>query len=379
MFTLKGGAAPLDTKVARNVDWTLVVLATGMGLFGLLALHEAAGDWAAVRQQAIWLVVGLAVMAVVAWTDYHFWARWAKAIYVADFLLLAGTLVIGHRALGAQRWIGFGPFHLQPSELAKVAMIVALAAFVAPRFGRLGRLRDAIVPTLLVVPPALLVMLQPDLGTSIAFIAILAGVLFMGGLSGWKIAGVGILAIVCAVGLIYAHYRWHVPVPLDAYQLQRLVVFTNPQSDPLGSGFHILQSEIAIGSGQLYGKGLAITAANSLTYLPEASNDFIFAVVAQRLGFVGAGALLVAFFLLLARGMRVAAKARDPFGACLAAGVIAMLAFHAFINTGMTMGMMPVTGVPLPFTSAGGSALLADYAGIGLLLSIHMRRKKIQF
>jgi rod shape determining protein RodA len=371
--------APLDGRVTRNVDWTLVVLAVGLGLFGLLALHEAAGDWSSVKQEAIWLVLGIAVMIAVAMTDYHFWARWAKAIYVGDFLLLAGTLVIGHRALGAQRWIGFGPFHVQPSELAKVAMIIALAAFVAPRFGRLSRLRDALWPTLLVVPPALLVMLQPDLGTSIAFVAILAGVLFMGGLSGWKIAGVGLLALVCAVGLIYAHYRFHVPVPLDAYQLQRLVVFTNPQSDPLGSGFHILQSEIAIGSGQVYGKGLAITASNTLTYLPEATNDFIFAVVAQRLGFIGAGVLLLAFVVLLARGMLVAARARDPFGACLAAGVVAMLAFHAFINAGMTMGMMPVTGVPLPFTSAGGSALVADYAGIGLLLSVYMRRKKIQF
>jgi rod shape determining protein RodA len=370
---------PLDGRVARNVDWLLVVLSATLGLFGLLAVHAASGDWSSVRQQAIWLVIGLAVMAVVAVTDYHFWARWAKAIYVGDFLLLAGTLVVGHRALGAQRWIGFGPFHLQPSELAKVAMIVALAAVVAPRFGELHRLRDALRPTLLVVPPALLVMLQPDLGTSMAFIAILAGVLFMGGLSGWKIAGVGLLGLALAVGLIWAHYRFHVPVPLDTYQLQRLVVFTNPQSDPLGAGFHILQSEIAIGSGQVWGRGLTTGASGPLTYLPEASNDFIFAVVAQRMGFVGAGALLLAFLLLLGRGMVVAAKARDPFGACLAAGVVAMLTFHAFVNAGMTMGMMPVTGVPLPFTSAGGSALLADYAGIGLLLSVYMRRKKIQF
>jgi rod shape determining protein RodA len=361
------------------VDWTLVSLAVALGLFGLLAVYEATDAWSAVRQQALWLVVGLGVMAFVAWMDYHFWARWAKLIYVADILLLAGTLVIGHRVLGAQRWIGFGPFHVQPSELAKVAMIVTLAAVVAPRFGRLTRLRDAIVPTLLVVPPAFLVIKQPDLGTSIAFVAILTGVLFMGGLSGWKIAAVAIVATACAVGLIYAHYRYHVPVPLASYQLQRLVVFTNPQSDPLGSGFHILQSEIAIGSGQLFGKGVVVTPANALTYLPEASNDFIFAVVAQRLGFIGAGALLLGLVLLLARGMWVASKARDAFGACLAAGVVAMLAFHTFINAGMTMGMMPVTGVPLPFTSAGGSALLADYVGIGLLLSVHMRRKKIQF
>ncbi len=356
-----------------------MTLAVGLGLFGLLAVYEATGTLAAVRQQALWLVVGIAAMVVVAWTDYHFWARWATLIYLADVLLLAGTLVVGHKVLGAQRWIGFGPFHLQPSELAKVAMIITLAAVVAPRFGKMTRLRDAIVPTLLVLVPAVLVIKQPDLGTSIAFVAILVGVLFMGGLSGWKIAGVGILATALAVGLIYAHYRYHIPIPLDPYQLQRLVVFTNPQSDPLGAGFHILQSEIAIGSGQLYGKGIVVTAANSLAYLPEASNDFIFAVIAQRLGFIGAGLLLVGMVALIGRGMWVAAKARDPFGACLAAGVVAMLAFHAFINAGMTMGMMPVTGVPLPFTSAGGSALLADYVGIGLLLSIYMRRKKIQF
>ena len=354
-------------------------LAIGLGLFGLLALYEATGNLHAVRQEALWVVLGLAAMAVVAWTDYHFWARWAKLIYAGTIVMLAGTLVIGHRALGAQRWIGFGPIHVQPSELAKVAMIIVLAAVVAPRFGNMRRLRDAILPALLIVPPTILVVKQPDLGTSIAFVAILIGVLFMGGLSGWKIAGVLILVTGCAVALIVAHYRYHVPVPLAQYQLQRLVTFTNPQSDPLGAGFHVLQSEIAIGSGQVHGKGLALTAANSLAYLPEASNDFIFAVVAQRMGFIGAGALLLALILLLGRGMWVAAKARDPFGACLAAGAVAMLAFQSFVNAGMTMGIMPVTGVPLPFTSAGGSALLADYVGIGLLLSIHMRRKKIQF
>lgn len=367
----------MDGRVARNIDWTLVVLAVALGLFGLVAVRAATQSWSNVRREAVWLVVGLVVMVAVMFTDYHVWARWARTIYAGTVVLLAAVLVVGHRAQGAQRWLGFGPLHLQPSELAKIAVVIALAAMVAPRFRKLSSLSDVLPPVLAILPPMLLVMLQPDLGTSLAFLAILAGVLFMGGLSGTKILAVGAAGLVLATGLILAHYRLHVPLPLAKYQLQRLVVFLNPQSDPLGAGFHIIQSEIAVGSGQIHGLGLG--KITTISYLPEASSDFIFAIVAERMGFIGAAALLAGLFALLARGIRIAARARDPLGACLAAGVVAMLTFHVFINAGMTMGIMPVTGVPLPFTSQGGSALLTDYIGVGLLLSVHMRRKKIQF
>jgi rod shape determining protein RodA len=370
----------VDARVAaRNVDWVLVGLTVLLGLFGLLAQRLAGDAVSAVRQEAVWLLLGLGAMAVLALTDYHVWARWTRAVYGTNLALLCGVLVVGHRALGAQRWLGFGPVHLQPSEVAKVAVITSLAALVAPRFGQLRRWRDALGPTLFVLPPALLVMLQPDLGTSLVFFAILAAVLFVAGMPGWRLLLATAALLGLATGLIVAHYRWHVPVPLQKYQLERLVAFTNPAADPLGTGYQILQSEIAIGSGQLTGKGLGPQANQTLSYQPEADSDFVFATVAARLGFVGAGGLLLAFYLLLARGVRIAAHARDAYGTCLAAGVVAMLAFHVVVNAGMAMGMMPVTGVPLPFISAGGSALLADCAGVGLLLSVHMRRKKIQF
>jgi rod shape determining protein RodA len=365
----------------RDFDYLLVALAVAVSLYGLLAIASVtlhAAGTAYVRRQAVYVAVGLAVMAAFALIDYHAWTRWATALYAVNVGLLAIVFVVGRHALGAQRWLQVGPVPVQPSELAKLIVILTLGAQLAPRAGRLRRWSDLAAPCAHMLLPAALVALQPDLGSSLVFVAILVGMLYVAGVPGWRLAAAcaGVLAV--AVGGIVAHNLWHLPIPMKEYQLKRLLVFINPQGDPLGAGYNIIQSEIAIGSGRVAGMGL-FGGANELSYLPESHTDFVFAAIGRSFGFVGATALLLAFLLILWRGVRVVVSARDEYGAVVAAGVVSMIGFHVILNAGMTMGVMPVTGVPLPFTSYGGSALVVDFAAVGLLLSIHLRHRKIQF
>lgn len=373
----------MNERVRRDVDYVLILLVVAVSLYGLLAIASVTfhgTGLSVVRRQAAYLAVGIAAMVVFAVVDYHAWARWATALYVGTLGLLAIVFVVGRHALGAQRWLQIGPVPLQPSELAKLTLILSLGALLTPRCGQLKRWSDLILPCAYVALPAILVVLQPDLGTALVFVAILIGMLYVADVSGWRLAGASLGALGLAVAGIVAHLRWHLPIPMKEYQLQRLIVFVNPQSDPLGSGYNIIQSEIAIGSGRLGGFGLfGGSGANQLSYLPASQTDFIFAAIGRSFGFIGATALLVAFFLILWRAVRVMANARDDYGALLAGGIVAMLGFHVILNAGMAMGVMPVTGVPLPFTSYGGSALVVDFATIGLLLGIHLRHRKIQF
>jgi rod shape determining protein RodA len=249
-------------------------------------------------------------------------------------------------------------------------MIISLAHLLEKRQGRLDNFKDLIPIFIFVGVPFLLVLKQPDLGTSLVFLAILFGMLFIAGIR------VKHLAAIVAGGIAFMPIFWHF---LKDYQKMRLTVFLDPNVDPLGSGYHIIQSKIAIGSGMLFGKGLFAGTQSQLNFLPENHTDFIFAVIGEELGFVGSVVVLTLYFILIYRGIKIAGEARDNFGMLLATGITSMLAFHVLVNVGMTAGIMPVTGIPLPLMSYGVSSLSTNLVSIGILLNIYMRRQKILF
>lgn len=327
-----------------------------------------------VKRQLIWMALGTVVLVVVTWIDYRQFKKMAPYIYWGSIALLAVVLVHGQSALGAQRWIQLGPFQLQPSEFAKVAIIVGLANHLDNKKS-LTRWRDLVSPLVYVGIPMLMILKQPDLGTTLVFAAITVGMFYMAGVPWTKMlifpAGLGLMIL-----WIWAHYRFGIKIPImHSYQLNRLLIFLNPNKDPLGSGFNVIQSRIAVGTGGLFGGGLSGAQTNLLGFLPESYTDFIFASIGEVLGFVGAAAILFAYLILLARATYIAYKAKDRFGMLLASGVVAMFAFHVLESAGMATGIMPVAGVPLPFMSYGGSAFLADSAAIGLLLNVYGRHK----
>lgn len=299
-----------------------------------------------------------------------------RVLYPLALLLLLLVRFFGREALGAQRWISVGPVDFQPSELAKVLLIVSLAGFLR-RGG--DRPPSLLLAGVVVAPPFLLVLSQPDLGTASVFLVLTAGMLFAGGVSGRWLAGLAALGVGGAAGAVYGHLRWGLPLPLKEYQLQRLMVFLDPEKDPLGAGWHLLQSKIAIGSGGLWGQGLGRGVQNHLNYLPAEHTDFIFAIVGEELGFAGGLLLLLAFLAFFRRLLTAMVLASDREGAMVVGGVVSMLAFHVLLNIGMTVGLTPVTGVPLPFLSYGGNALFADYLALGLVFSVLTHRQKIAF
>jgi rod shape determining protein RodA len=321
------------------------------------------------RRQLMNLAVGIVGMLVVAAIDYRKYQAWAPFAFGGVVLALIAVLTpLGATTNGAQSWFTFGGAQVQPSEYAKVGMIVGVAAIF-------GMQRQ--VPTLRHLLLALgaygligaLILLQPDFGTFMVFGAILFGILLVGGVQARWLAVLVLAAVIGATGMFTTDV-------LKDYQKQRLTVFINPQADADGRGFswNYRQSLIAVGSGGLTGRGYLQGSQTSLNYVPEQHTDFIFTVIAEELGFTGAALLLGLYGLLVWRGLRTAALARDQFGSLVAAGVVAMFAFQGFINIGMTLGIMPITGIPLPFVSYGGSSLIASFLAVGLLLNVHMRR-----
>jgi rod shape determining protein RodA len=376
----------LSRRVRRNLDWVLIAAAMGIACFGLVAIASATRSAAGipdplyyVKKQLLWLGLGLGEVVVILLIDYLSFARLARLIYFGNLCLLGAVLVAGFSALGAQRWISIGPFELQPSEFAKIAIIITLASMLRGRDGKLGSWIGLAPPLLHVALPMLLILRQPDLGTSLVFLAVLFGQLYVAGAPTRKLAMALTSGLGAAAAAVFLHLRYGFPIPLKEYQLKRLLVFLDPQADPLRAGYHVIQSTIAIGSGRLLGKGLFAGTQSQLNFLPEQRTDFIFSVVGEELGFVGAVALLALYLVLIWRGIRVITQAKDAFGALVAAGVTTMFTFHVLVNVGMAAGIMPVTGIPLPLVSYGGSSMLASWMGIGLLLNVHLRRHKILF
>ncbi|NLM22704.1 MAG: rod shape-determining protein RodA [Firmicutes bacterium] len=323
------------------------------------------------RRQLLWFGIGIGVMLLICFVDYINFQHWARYFYAVTLVLLAAVLFIGRAAKGSMRWIPLGPFDLQPSEVAKILMIIVLAKLLADREGKLNRFQDLLVPLLATMVPMVLIFLQPDLGTSLVFIVLLLGLLYMAG------AKRNHLLIIIGAGLAAFPLLWF--KLLKDYQKMRLMVFLNPDLDPTESGYQLLQSMIGIGSGGLTGKGLFNSTQVRLDFLPEHHTDFIFSVLGEEMGFLGAAGVLLLYFLLIYRILWTATQAKDQFGALICCGVAIILSFQILVNIGMTISMMPVTGIPLPFMSYGNNALLVNLMCIGLVLNVGMRRHKIQF
>ncbi|MCL5289642.1 MAG: rod shape-determining protein RodA [Bacillota bacterium] len=333
-----------------------------------------------VKKQIIAIILGTIIILFILSIPYEDFRRHRKIIYILNLLLLFIVLTpLGHTVKGATSWINLGPFLLQPSEFAKIFTIITFADFLTRREGNLNSLKDLIPCFIHVGIPVLLILGQPDLGTSLVFIAILFGMLFAAGANPKLVGGLFVGGWASAIGWVWAHVQFGLWLPLKEYQLNRLLVFIDPWEQWHGAGYHVIQSQIAIGSGGLEGKGIYNGSQNQLNFLPEQHTDFIFSVVGEEMGFIGVAALLLLFFILLYRGIRIASQARDLYGTLLATGIVSMITFHILINVGMAAGIMPITGVPLPLFSYGGSSMMANMIAMGVLLNVHMRRQKILF
>lgn len=361
----------IDRRLLAHFDWGLLasaLLVIGCGLATVLSAthsdkHLISG---LLLRQGMWAGLGLVGMLVAVSFDYHLLERYGYFFYGAAVVLLAATAVMGSSGGGARRWIALGPFSLQTSEFAKLALAVALARNLHRQVGdRPLAVRALLVPVLLLAPPAVLILKQPDLGTVVVLALTVASVLLVAGLR------LRLVVVLAAVLVPAVPHIWH---HLKPYQQRRVMTFIDPQADPLGSGYHIIQSKIAIGSGMLEGKGFLHGTQNRLNFLPEQHTDFIFSVFAEEWGFVGAGVLVCLYTALLLRCFMVAARARDAFGVLLAFALTAMIFCQVLVNVGMATGSLPVVGITLPFFSYGGSSLLASMIGVGLLLNISMRR-----
>ncbi len=352
----------------RHVSWSLILLICVVASVGFAMLYSAGNGqlepWAA--RQMMRFAAGMAVMFAIALVDLRFWLRYAYLIYGVAFVLLIYVEVAGEIGMGAQRWIDLGFFQLQPSELMKISLVLALARyFHRLSFEDIGRPIHVLWPLLLAVLPAGLVLVQPDLGTAGMLLMVTASLLFAAGVRIWKFALVGI------VGLSAVPIAWGF---LRDYQKDRILTFMNPENDPLGAGYHITQSKIAFGSGGLFGKGFLQGTQSHLNFLPERQTDFIFTMLAEELGLVGGLAVIGLFVLLFIYGFAIALRSRNHFGRLLAIGLTANLFFYVFINTAMVMGLIPVVGVPLPLISYGGTAMMTVLVGFGLLMSVYIHR-----
>ncbi len=389
-------------RIIKNLDYVLLIAVLLIIAYGLIAIASATHVTTPIKvaegskllfgvinvnalefvvKQIIWALLGLTLMTAVIFIDYQDWPNYTRTLYLINIIMLLVVIFLGKTALGAQRWIAIGPFVLQPSEFAKVIIIVAFADFLAKREGRLRNLRELLPAFVFIGVPMLLIMVQPDLGTSLVFVAIMLGMLFMAGANPKLLGGLIGSGGLILFGWLYAYFKYpdKVWMPLQDYQINRLTIFLDPYSDPLGNGYHIIQSQIAIGSGGLYGKGLFNGSQNQLNFLPEQHTDFIFSVVGEELGFVGTVLLLLLFFIVIYRGVYIATQAKDTYGTLLATGVVSMMTFHVLVNVGMTIGIMPVTGLPLPLFSYGGSSMLANMIAMGILQNIYIRRQKLIF
>lgn len=375
-----------DTRLLKHLDKILVLAMVALITIGIVVITSAArgyigpeGAGAFVNKQVIAAGIGLVLMIIAMLFDYEEFARMTWVLYGLNCVLLLAVLAMGKLTNGAQSWIGFGPVQIQPSELGKVMLILTLGNQL-DRMERVETIWDLIIPGLHLAPLMALLLLQPDLGTSLVFVMIAAAMIYMAGFPGWKLAVLGGGPIAAVVGWYYAHVKWKVSMwPLKEHQIERLQTFFDPTADPTGAGYQVMQSKISIGSGGWFGRGLYKGTQNQLGFLPEQHTDFIFSVVGEELGFVGGAAILFLFLVLLWRIMGIAATSRDRYGTLIATGVTAMVGFHVLENVGMTLGVMPVTGIPLPFISYGGSALMANMIAIGLVLNVGMRRQKIMF
>lgn len=360
-----------DRRLLTHFDWVLLLLVCLLTGIGILNLYSATSTWSTdvtpvYVKQFYWLCIGLLIAMTISLFDYRKLEYFATPLYVLNVLLLLAVLVVGKTSMGATRWLNLGFFNLQPSEVMKIMIIVVLARYFSLKDQVLGyNLKELGVPFALLGVPVLLIMKQPDLGTAMLVIFIASVMALFAGIQRRTLISLGIMAAGAAAG------GWFL---LRDYQKRRILTFIDPERDPLGSGYHIIQSKIAVGSGGLFGKGFMEGTQSQLSFLPERHTDFAFSVFAEEWGFAGCLILLLLYLLLVIWGIYVARRASDLFGVYLALGVSAMLFWHIVVNLGMVIGLMPVVGVPLPLFSYGGTSMVTTMIGVGILLNVSMRR-----
>jgi rod shape determining protein RodA len=364
----------IDRRLLQHFDWLFLGLTLVIGGIGILTLYSAVSantDMTEVRRliyvrQSYWLAISSGVMIILVLFSYRWLSRLAFPIYGVSLGLLIAVMFLGKEVSGSQRWLVFGSVSLQPSEMMKISLAIVLARYFSDSATENGfSLTELWKPLILTLVPFALIVTQPDLGTSLILLLIAASVtVFV------KIERRSLLCL-SATGIVGSGAAWFF---LKEYQKQRIFAFLDPQGDPLGAGYHIIQSKIAVGSGLLFGKGFLKGTQNALSFIPEQHTDFIFSVLAEEWGFLGSVAVMVMYLFLIIWGLSVAVRSKDPFGTVLAVGLTSMIFWQAFINVAMVLTLLPVVGVPLPLISYGGSSMLATMVAIGILLNISMRR-----
>ena len=364
--------------VVRQIDWILLLAVGGVVATGLWAIegitrHDVAFNaHYYLYRQAVYAGAGAVGLIVAALVDPDLYRRYWRAIFIGTAVVIAGVLLIGHAARGSTRWISLSFFTFQPSEFGKLLFVLALAGFIAERGRRVQEANTLLTTIGLAAIPIGLVFLQPDIGTALVYMAALVAVLFVAGTRWTHLALSGAVTLVGIVGILWLLPAVGVHV-LKPYQQDRLTGFTHPTSDPAGSTYNINQSIVAVAAGQFHGRGPEGSTQTNLNFLPEHATDFVFASYSEQRGFVGGSLLLGLYLLIVWRGLRIVTVARDLFSAVVAGGIVFALLFQIFVNVGMTMGIAPITGIPLPFVSVGGSSMIANLCAMGVLLAIHAR------
>jgi rod shape determining protein RodA len=365
-----------DRRLIFNFDWTLLILVLTICAVGVLNIYSAGYSFSGTKanpfyiKQLQWILIGLFCMSIVFCLDYRLISQYAYILHgVAGFFLVI-VFFHGYATHGSQRWISLGNFSFQPSELVKLTIILALAKYFDDHKLTSGyRLRELLIPFLFLLVPFILILKQPDLGTALVLLIVFASMILFVGIR-WK-------SLACVISLVVSMMpvSWYF---LKEYQRERVLTFLNPERDPLGSGYHIIQSMIAVGSGGILGKGYLKGTQTQLQFLPEQQTDFVFSVFAEEWGFLGGGMVIVLFMSLILWSLKIALHSRDFLGTLIAYGLAVLFFWEVLINIGMVLGMMPVVGIPLPFLSYGGSAIVSLLICVGLLLNVSMRRYILQ-
>jgi rod shape determining protein RodA len=367
-----------DLSFLRRLDWVLAGAVAALLAYGLWAINGVTHDdvpgsphYFLIRQ-ATFAAVGLVGFAVALALNPSRLAGLWRVIYIATVATMLLVFAAGPVTRGSRRWLDIGAFRFQPSEFGKLLFVLALAGFLAERSKRIDDPRTTLAAIGLAAFPIGLVFVQPDFGTALVYAAALGAVLFVAGTRWLTLAVLGSVTLVLAVSVLWLLPGAGVHV-LKRYQVERVTGFAHPDSDPSGATYNITQSKVAVGAGGLGGRGVAGATQTNLSYLPEHATDFVFASFAEQRGFLGASLLLLLYLLVVWRGIRIITVARDPFSAIVAGGIVVAFLFQVFVNVGMTMGIAPITGIPLPFVSVGGSSMIANLTAMGVLLSIHAR------
>lgn len=376
-----------NKKFLRYLNFNVPLTVICLIIIGFISISSAveinqvdSGALRFLQKQAVSVMLGLLVVFILQAFDYKIFKEYAALIYILMLVMLTGTLFIGKNISGGARWLSIGGFNLQTSELSKIMLILVLAAVIDNNSDDMGYLKGMFLPSITALLPFLLVILQNDLGTALVLFFIYLIMLFAGGGNFKYMALVFGGGFFMTVSVITAHVLWQTPLPfLKEYQLNRLIVFINPNIDPHGSGYNIIQSIIALGSGRTFGKGLFAGTQNQLNFLPEKHTDFIFSVIGEEFGFLGTMLVILLFLFLLWQFLKIAENARDRYGYLVVIGIMAMFWFHILENIGMTMGIMPITGVPLPFISYGGTFMLTSLVGIAIVINVNLRKNKLMF